>query len=73
MWSGQVGHLKAGKFEQDSSLTQAFVGAQGMRSVPECLSNICTVRRPGWVGHCAFDSVAKKWKVRYCDVMKLII
>ncbi|XP_076450145.1 LOW QUALITY PROTEIN: renalase-like [Babylonia areolata] len=63
IWSGPVGHLKDGKFTADPSLTQAFVGTGGMRSVAECLSTMCSVQRPGWVGSVAFDSVAKKWKV----------
>ena len=69
VWSGPVGHLKKGRFEQDSNLTQAFVGSRGMRSVPECLSRMCRVQRPGWVGSAAFDSATKKWKVQNatCD------
>ncbi|XP_048241536.1 renalase-like [Haliotis rufescens] len=63
VWSGNIGHLKKGRFSTDANITQAFIGSEGMRSVVECLASLVKVQRPCWIGSVSFDSVSRKWQV----------
>lgn len=63
IWKGRIGHLKHGKFQLDSNLTQAFIGTDGMQTVPQCLSDTVAVRRPVWIGDVSWQETCRRWKV----------
>ena len=63
VWKGKVGHLKHGKFSQDSNLTQAFIGVNGMGDIPKCLASTLNVQTETWIGNVKWDELAKKWRV----------
>jgi len=63
-WKGPVGHLRNdGKFRANAEPHQAFVGTDGMKSIPECLASLVTIKRPVWVGTVYWETAMKKWKV----------
>ncbi|XP_062573830.1 uncharacterized protein LOC134235697 isoform X2 [Saccostrea cucullata] len=63
IWTGKIGHLKSGKFQEDPSLTQAFIGTDGMQSIADCLASNADVQRPVWVSEVCWEEGSKKWKV----------
>ncbi|XP_071121166.1 renalase-like [Mytilus edulis] len=63
IWNGKIGHLKEGKFTQDDQLTQAFIGSDGMVSIPKSLASLVQVKGPSWIAHVEWDSSLGKWKV----------
>ncbi|XP_021345828.1 uncharacterized protein LOC110445489 isoform X2 [Mizuhopecten yessoensis] len=62
-WKGPIGHLKDGRFLPTKSLTQAFVGVEGMSSISSCLASRVNLKRPVWIGNVAWEEASKKWKV----------
>lgn len=62
-WNGKIGHLKAGKFTEDASLTQAFIGADGMMSIPNSLAKLTQIKGQAWVSDVKWEPSLKKWAV----------
>ena len=62
-WTGKIGHLKRGQFSKDERLTQAFVGTEGMQTVPKCLAALVNVKQSVWVGNVHWEADGKKWRV----------
>ncbi|XP_033752830.1 renalase-like [Pecten maximus] len=63
VWQGPIGHLKGGRFQPMKSLTQAFVGVDGMSSISNCLASHVNLKRPVWVGSVVWEELPRKWKV----------
>ncbi|KAK3101757.1 hypothetical protein FSP39_006141 [Pinctada imbricata] len=63
IWKGDIGHLKKGKFEKDLTLTQAFVGTNGMNSVASSLASLINAKHNTWVSNVVWEDTSKKWKV----------
>ena len=63
VWNGKIGHLKQGHFTEDRSLVQAFVGTEGMQTVPKCLAALVNVTQSVWVGNVLWEEAMRKWRV----------
>ena len=63
IWTGKIGHLKKGKFVEDKTLTQAFVGTEGMQTVPKCLAGLVNVSQSVWVSNVFWEASGKKWNI----------
>lgn len=63
VWNGKIGHLKAGKFTEDVTLTQAFIGGDGMMSIPKCLAGLTKLKGQTWVSDVKWEPALKKWAV----------
>lgn len=63
IWTGKIGHLKSGKFHEDSNITQAFIGTDGMQTVADCLASNANVQRPVWISEVFWEEGSRKWKV----------
>lgn len=63
VWNGKLGHLKSGNFSEDKSLTQAFIGVNGMQDIPRCLAENLNVKQSTWAGNIHWEVGSRKWKV----------
>ncbi|XP_060083453.1 renalase-like [Ylistrum balloti] len=73
VWQGRLGHLKDGNFFPMKSLTQAFVGVDGMSSISSCLSSRVNLKRPVWIGKVSWEDVSRKWKVDRCGYFDYLV
>lgn len=62
-WCGKIGHLKTGKFSEDKTLTQAFIGVSGMKDIPQCLAESVNLKQSTWAGNISWESELRKWRV----------
>ena len=63
VWNGKLGHLKQGRFMEDKSQAQAFVGTEGMQTVAKCLAALVNVTQSVWVGNVLWEGAMSKWRV----------
>lgn len=59
-----VGRInKNGIFVANQQLSQAFIGTNGMKSIPETLCVPLNIKRPVWIGSVNWEASLCKWKV----------
>lgn len=62
-WNGKLGHLKSAKFSEDKTLTQAFIGVNGMQDIPKCLAESLRLQQATWAGNVQWEEISRKWRV----------
>ncbi|XP_069499453.1 renalase-like [Ambystoma mexicanum] len=63
VWSGPIASIRKGCKPTEVKGLQAFIGTQGVQTVPECLAGLVQFKGNHWINSVQWDAGIKKWKV----------